>query len=671
MLGPKDFFPYPAYRNEQEEFILNSNEILSAGKHVIVSAPNGFGKTISVLSAALPVALENDLKIVYCCRTHVQNSRVIEELDAIHQHLLERGLVEDKDTIASEFTGVSLRGRSEMCFKDQIRENELSPGDASAVCSQLRKDGKCVYFKNFQKLTSENKEPASILHKFAVDSDEIINACNEKKLCPYFFSRALLKGAKVAVCNYNWFFNPSIQENFLESIDAAIEDILLIIDEAHNLPPLSEEIHSLKIGKFTINNARKELQDYFPSRQDTRQIDQFLKMTEDLFDDYERKVNTQDEMEIDAREIVDGLKASIGMNLAQVLKDLDEKGDQIQKEKLETGRKNPRSFCKAVARFWTEWQYSTLDKAAYYHCFSTEKARYSFNHFFEAVCLDPGLVGIKSILDNVYASISLSGTIIPEAYSAICRVPDPTFMKMHSPFDESQVKSVILEGVSTGIESRNQEMYKKYLRKIVEMAQATPKNSAAFCASYSVLKGIKDAGFENAMRQIDKIPVVEKEGMKSSENDELINQYKEYSRISSGAVLLGVTGGRNSEGEDFPHGEMNAVMVIGVPYATPTPRIRKKIEYYNATFQENKGWLLAYEIPAVQKANQACGRPVRTLEDHGAIILADERFKKEKILRLLAPWILRNVCSIKDIPGHLYTSISRFFEKVKKDELSR
>nr|MDO8112883.1 helicase C-terminal domain-containing protein [Candidatus Sigynarchaeota archaeon] len=226
-------------------------------------------------------------------------------------------------------------------------------------------------------------------------------------------------------------------------------------------------------------------------------------------------------------------------------------------------------------------------------------------------------------------------------------------------------KSIILEGVSTSLESRNKSMYEKYLGKIVEMARATPKNSAAFCASYGVLKGIKEAGFENAIRQIGRIPVLEKEGMSSTENDELIAQFKEYSRISDGAVLLGVIGGRNSEGEDFPGDELNSVMVIGVPYATPTPRVKKKIEYYDAVFEGNKGWSLAYEIPAVQKANQACGRPIRMLDDYGVIILADERFKKEKILKILSPWILRSICSIKDIPGHLEASVSNFYKNIK------
>ena len=55
--------------------------MLHEGRHVVAVAPNGFGKTISTLCATIPVAYENGLKIVYCCRTHTQNSRVIAELN--------------------------------------------------------------------------------------------------------------------------------------------------------------------------------------------------------------------------------------------------------------------------------------------------------------------------------------------------------------------------------------------------------------------------------------------------------------------------------------------------------------------------------------------------------------------------------------------------------------
>ncbi len=668
MIGPDKLFPYARFRDEQEAFITMAYEALEAGKHVIASAPNGFGKTISVLCATLPVAIENDLKVVYCCRTHMQNSRVITELDAIHKHLLGKHIVQDVDELAENYSGVSLRGRNEMCFKDQIRETDLSPGDSSAVCAQLRKDGRCKYFKNFQKLSAVAQEaPEPFMKKQALDSDDIIAACSAKEVCPYFFSRDFLKSARVSVGNYQWFFNPWIQDKFLESIGVGIEGVLLVIDEAHNLPSLSEEIHSLRMGKLTITNARKELRDYFSSDAGLEPVERLLRASEDLFDSYERGLRNQEEIEIDARAIIEHLQSSIRSSLPGTIKLLDDKGDEIQRQKLEAGRKSPRSFCKMVSKFLEEWQY-TMDKNAYYHCFSTERDRkYSSNYMFEAVCLDPGKVGIESIMENVYASISLSGTIIPEAYSAICRVPRPDILRMNSPFDPSHVKTIILDDVSTAKDRRGDDMYQKYLGKIVEMAHATPRNSAAFCPSYSVLRGILAAGFEDAIRRIGRFPIVEKEGSSSSENDDLIAQYKEYSRTSDGAVLLGVTGGRNSEGEDFPGDEMNAVMVIGVPYATPTPRVKKKIEYYDTTFEGNKGWSLAYEIPAVQKANQACGRPIRTLDDRAVIVLADERFKKDKILTLLSPWILRNICAIKDVPGHLHASVEKFFAGVPQN----
>ncbi|NMC07782.1 MAG: ATP-dependent DNA helicase [Candidatus Lokiarchaeota archaeon] len=668
MIRPETLFPYNRFRDEQEGFIVRAYDALNEGNHVIAAAPNGFGKTISVLCATLPVALENELKIVYCCRTHTQNARVIMELNAIHEHLIRKKIVPGIDEIAENYSGVSLRGRNEMCFKDQIRETDLSPGDASAVCTQLRKDNKCKYYKKFQQLSASEIPASNILPRQALDSDDVLNACREKEICPYFFTYNFLETARVAVCNYNWFFNPNIHDRFMESIGVGIEDILLVIDEAHNLPSLSEEIYSLRMSKFTVTNARKELREYFTSSRDERVelAERLLIATEELFDAYESRLKLKDEMTIDGRALIESLRSSTRGSLEGAFKMLDDLGDEIQKQKLEAGRKSPRSACKAVAKFIEEWQY-TMDKAAYHHCFSVERDRkYSSSFQFEAVCLDPGTVGIKKVMEHVYASISLSGTIVPEAYTAICRIPRPEILRMNSPFAKDHVKAIILDGVSTVNKSRTVEMYKRYLGKIIEMADATPKNSAVFCASYNVLKGIKEAGFEEAMRRVGKFPVIEKEGTSSSENDELIAQYKEYSRTSDGAVLLGVTGGRNSEGEDFPGDEMNAVMVIGVPYASPTDRVNAKIEYYNKEFGAEKGWSLAYEIPAIQKANQACGRTVRTLDDHAVIILADERFSRQKILGLLSPWILRNICQIKDVPGHLNMSVKNFFAGFSK-----
>ena len=73
-----DFFPYKSFRKEQKEVIDRIFLGLSTKKNVVFVAPNGTGKTIDNLVAALPFLSQTDesMKIIYVCRTHTQNARV-------------------------------------------------------------------------------------------------------------------------------------------------------------------------------------------------------------------------------------------------------------------------------------------------------------------------------------------------------------------------------------------------------------------------------------------------------------------------------------------------------------------------------------------------------------------------------------------------------------------
>ena len=79
-----EYFPYNSFRPEQERYIIQIERDSRLKKNILLSAPNGTGKTVIVLSAVLPVALERGLKIIYMCRTHTQSDRVIKELKKIH-----------------------------------------------------------------------------------------------------------------------------------------------------------------------------------------------------------------------------------------------------------------------------------------------------------------------------------------------------------------------------------------------------------------------------------------------------------------------------------------------------------------------------------------------------------------------------------------------------------
>ena len=58
------------------------------------------------LSALLPVAIANNLKIIYLCRTHSQNTRVIKELKKISEFM------KDSGSNNMKIKGLSIRGRN-------------------------------------------------------------------------------------------------------------------------------------------------------------------------------------------------------------------------------------------------------------------------------------------------------------------------------------------------------------------------------------------------------------------------------------------------------------------------------------------------------------------------------------------------------------------------------
>ena len=63
--------------------------------------------------------------------------------------------------------------------------------------------------------------------------------------------------------------------------------------------------------------------------------------------------------------------------------------------------------------------------------------------------------------------------------------------------------------------------------------------------------------------------------MTSKANEKMVPDFKACGD-KGGAVFLGVQGGRTSEGVDFPGNQMNSVIVVGVPYAEPTPGFKPK-----------------------------------------------------------------------------------------------
>jgi Rad3-related DNA helicases len=211
-------FPYPEIRPAQLEMISAIKEALSSGKHLVVEGPTGMGKTVAVLCGILESPEAERLRILYCCRTHKQMDRVIEELKNMK--------------VAAP--ALSLRGRREMCLNRLMRFTS-STSEAAYVCSVLKRRHRCVFFEN---LKEKDRRSLQLLKEFSnrpVFAEEIISSCKENELCPYEMLESCWRSKN---CGGELYLrlDPQIRSSFVGALGQELEDFVLVFDEAHNIP---------------------------------------------------------------------------------------------------------------------------------------------------------------------------------------------------------------------------------------------------------------------------------------------------------------------------------------------------------------------------------------------------------------------------------------------------
>jgi DNA excision repair protein ERCC-2 len=651
------FFPYDSYRNEQEEVIKYMYNALLRRRNIIFSAPNGTGKTIDNLSATIPVAIENNLKILYLCRTHTQNARVIDEIIKINKKNHERQ--SERGGNVHLISAVSLRGRTEMCLHRTIKKLRGSPSDMMRVCAELRKNRNCAYFRNMLKDKRKNDRLIKSLSKQSTDAQSIINISKNNQVCPYFLTKLLLKEVKVIVCNYQWVFNPEIQETFFKGAELELENCILIMDECHNLPNMAAEIDSERLTMYSIKQSIKDLESGRATREMINLVDKWVEIFEIL-----KKSVKDEEVPLDPKIVLKTYlkktKIKSKIELSNLLGELDEYGRAIYDEKLSSSP-NAIDFLSVFLRFMFKFLDTLDDKRYFFTASPNKRIRKDSSINIEIVCMDPREL-VNVIFNRSFATLNCSGTVNTDAYIKLLgldkQVKEVDVVEIQSPFPKRNLKILITQGLSTRGKDRTDSMYSKINTTIAEIVFNTPANVGIFCASYVVLKGLLRNGLEKIIKFSGKKLYKENVENSASDNAEMIEDYKSDSKYK-GAVLLGVCGGRNSEGEDFPGDHMNTVIVVGMPFHRPTPRVQAKIRYYDSIFN-GKGKEYAYIVPTLQRSNQACGRPIRKLSDRGSIILLDERFYNYR--ELLSTWIRNNMDVVPDEKNYLAEEIKQFFK---------
>ena len=577
-------FPYSSQRAHQEDLVKAALDVCTRKKHLLVHAPTGLGKTAAALAPALTVALEQDLTVFFLTARHTQHLLALQTLHDIEKKAGKRIPVLD------------LIGKKWLCL--QPGADRMFSGEFVEFCRALREDKRCDYYEN---LKGRDGEPSLKAISAVYDLNEsdgstqsIMNAGRKNHVCPYEIALLHGKGVKLVIADYGYIFNDGIREPFLAKLGKELGKIILIVDEAHNLPERVKDLASSKLSTFIIKRAQQEAAKHDLDFDDTlATLERFLTVRE------ERYVQ-KEELEIAKEEIAA----------------MEDAGDAIRED-------NKSSYIGSVASFLKEW---SLEREGFVRILSPDRDGAALAHR----CLDPGVI-TGPVYGEVAASITMSGTLNPtQMYAEILDLPvEMKEMTLPSPFRDENRLILIIPKTTTKFTGRSPAMYEEIGRHVTDVTNTVPGNSIVFFPSYDILNSVK----LHVTAKTNKKLFEETPGLSKEIREQLLASFKSFA--NTGAVLLAVTAGSFGEGVDLPGDLLKAVVIVGVPLQKPTKEVEALIAYYDKKF--GRGWDYGYVIPAFNKVLQSAGRPIRTMTDRGAIIFLDERFAHPQYLRLLPP----------------------------------
>ena len=84
-------------------------------------------------------------------------------------------------------------------------------------------------------------------------------------ICAWQTCRSAVKDCDILVCDYNHVFAEQVRENSLPSMGVSLQNSILIVDEAHNLPDRIRMSMERVITPIIVRNAAMELEEFMGS----------------------------------------------------------------------------------------------------------------------------------------------------------------------------------------------------------------------------------------------------------------------------------------------------------------------------------------------------------------------------------------------------------------------
>lgn len=431
----------------------------------------------------------------------------------------------------------------------------------------------------------------------------------EHGICPYYLGQEMVRWADVVIADYNHYLDPYAL--LYAHVQAQGWRVGLLLDEAHNLVDRARQMYSAELDHDALRLAR-------------RSAPKALKRP---LDQLHRAWLAQARVAQADHSVLPDLPAAWHGALQRATSAIGEYlGD------------HPTEVLPDLQAFYLNaLHFNRMAETLGPH------ALVDMQCDGDAHRVPHSVIGIRNVLpaphlsprwERAHTVTLFSATLQPPAYFlAMLGLPDNTVcIRVPAPFQAAQLSVQVAREVSTRYADRARSL-PAIVALMAETFHARPGNYLAFFSSHAYLQSVADA-FSQAHPDV---PVWRQQrSMNEAEQQAFLDRFTPEGQ----GIAFAVLGGSFSEGIDLPGPRLVGAFIatLGLPQVSPLLEAMRDRLGQLVERSVGDGHDCAYLYPGLQRVVQAAGRVIRTPQDHGVVVLMDDRYGRPAVQRLLPDW---------------------------------
>lgn len=566
-------FPFSGFRPQQRQLSVTFYRDVREKRTGFYHAPTGLGKTMGVLFPALKHLGEGSVRQIFYLTA--KNSGIRSVQQAL-QHLQPQ---------QPSLRTLYLRSREHQC-----------------VCSDQERI-QCHYQRDYYQRLQTAREQFAATQNF--NQNDLDDLAQTHQLCPHQLGRDLMPWSDLVVADYNYVFDPQVR--LTDYFQKHADRILLLVDEAHNLPDRARSMFSESLSCSDLAQLQQS-QAPAPLVRQLKQLEKKLRRW--IMEPVQNPTSEDQEADLD------WLEQATARISTELLEWFNE----------QTWLLYPQALFQQIMGFIRFAQRLQSISDADRLIRDQEKRQVKL------FCLDPA-PRITQLCKRFHSAHFFSGSLLPLDYfiRAISIAPVTSQLALPSPFPPHHQRTLILP-VNTRFQYR-QHTLKDIADALQTLWSARPGRYLVALPSYEYLAQLTTllkASTVNSEKSWKLL--VQPEQNRPRFREQFLQDIREKH-----CLALVIAGGVFAEGIDLSDHKLSGVVIISTCMTPPSTESRLMQRHYDQLGLP--GFDFAYRFPGLNRVLQTAGRLIRSEQDRGLVLLLDDRFLQPPLNTLLpAQW---------------------------------